>query len=172
MLRNKTFQNRDTLKQLFKYFSNDAIMAEIGSFEGSSTIVWAQKFKTVFCIDPWKGVLFRGDPEVERTYEIFRERTVMLPNVVAIRKTSKEGSFDFSDNVLDFVYIDALHDYESVKEDIAIWLPKVKDTGYIGGHDYANPQLPDVKKAVDEVLGIPQIIDTEFSWLIAKKDIK
>jgi hypothetical protein len=37
---------------------------------------------------------------------------------------------------LDFVYIDASHDYESVKQDLACWWPKVKFGGMFAGHDY------------------------------------
>ena len=37
---------------------------------------------------------------------------------------------------LDFVYIDANHNYECVKEDIEHWYPKVKVGGIIAGHDF------------------------------------
>jgi hypothetical protein len=48
------------------------------------------------------------------------------------------------------VYIDASHDYESVKEDIIAWLPKVKKGGIICGDDYT-PGWPGVMRAVNEV---------------------
>jgi glyoxylase-like metal-dependent hydrolase (beta-lactamase superfamily II) len=46
------------------------------------------------------------------------------------------------------VFIDGDHKYESVKEDIKLWLPKTKKL--ICGHDY---QGEDVRRAVNEVLG-------------------
>ena len=50
--------------------------------------------------------------------------------------TSEEASKHFENESLDFVFIDGLHDYESVKNDISYWYPKVKVGGIISGHDY------------------------------------
>lgn len=48
---------------------------------------------------------------------------------------------------VDAVFIDAAHDYDSVKKDILSWLPKTK--WMIAGHDY--PTYPGVVMAVDEI---------------------
>ncbi len=40
------------------------------------------------------------------------------------------------DNSLDFVYLDATHDYEHPKAELEICKDKVKETGMIAGHDY------------------------------------
>ena len=53
-----------------------------------------------------------------------------------MRMTSYQASKMFSDNSLDFVYIDANHSYESVKEDLKVWYPKVTNGGYLFGDDY------------------------------------
>ena len=53
------------------------------------------------------------------------------------------------DKSLDFIFIDADHHYEHVRSDILTWLPKVKDDGWIIGHDI---DMPDVKRAVKELL--------------------
>lgn len=37
---------------------------------------------------------------------------------------------------VDFVFIDANHKYEFVKEDIKTWYPKVRKGGILSGHDY------------------------------------
>ncbi|MBT5491708.1 class I SAM-dependent methyltransferase, partial [bacterium] len=42
---------------------------------------------------------------------------------------------------LDFIYIDANHTYESAKEDIQLWYPKIKVGGMISGHDYIPNRL-------------------------------
>lgn len=49
----------------------------------------------------------------------------------------------------DFVYIDGLHDYESVKSDIADWWPMVNANGVLAGHDYSG-STPGVMQAVNE----------------------
>jgi hypothetical protein len=68
---------------------------------------------------------------------------------------------------LDFVYIDANHEYEHVLEDVRAWAPKVRAGGIVSGHDYAG----DVEKAVLEhcrQAGIPVLFvwrnDRSASW--------
>lgn len=39
---------------------------------------------------------------------------------------------------MDWIYLDADHTYESVKRDISVWLPWIKDDGVIMGHDYTD----------------------------------
>jgi hypothetical protein len=60
----------------------------------------------------------------------FEDRAFML------RMKSIYASELFEDESLDFVYIDANHTYDGVKEDIRIWYPKVKKGGLLLGHDY------------------------------------
>lgn len=61
--------------------------------------------------------------------------------------TSAEAAAQLMDKVdVDFVYIDAAHNYSSVTEDLKLWSSKIKQ-GVLAGHDYC---LPDVKSAVDE----------------------
>jgi hypothetical protein len=43
---------------------------------------------------------------------------------------------DFQDDSLDFVYLDARHDYAGLKEDIEAWWPKLKLGGMLAGHDF------------------------------------
>lgn len=54
------------------------------------------------------------------------------------------------DYTKDFIYIDALHDYDSVLADIQAWWPKVRKGGMLAGHDYNTRKScnKDVKGAV------------------------
>ncbi len=76
---------------------------------------------------------------------------------VVWRATSVRGSEWIPPRSLDFVYIDARHDYESVKEDLEAWFDKVRSGGIIAGHDYVDGVLAEgvfgVRSAVDEFFG-------------------
>ena len=58
----------------------------------------------------------------------------------------------FGDASLEWVHLDARHDYTSVKADIEAWLPKVKKDGWLSGDDYDEQKWPEVVKAVSDVL--------------------
>lgn len=49
---------------------------------------------------------------------------------------------------IDFVYIDAQHNYDAVKKDIAAWWPLTNKI--LAGHDYDEKSWPGVVQAVDE----------------------
>lgn len=63
--------------------------------------------------------------------------------------TSENSSLLIPDKSLDLVFIDANHDYDFIKQDIELWLPKVKDGGIISGHDFCDKH-EGVKQAVRE----------------------
>lgn len=66
------------------------------------------------------------------------------------RMDTIKAADEIDDNSLDFVFIDADHSYRSVLADIKAWMPKVRNSGYITGHDC---ELPEVKKALVEIFG-------------------
>jgi len=65
-----------------------------------------------------------------------------------------DAARDFPDEFFSFVYLDARHDEESVREDLLAWYPKLRVGGLFSGHDYVDldTALNDfgVKTAVDE----------------------
>lgn len=69
------------------------------------------------------------------------------PRILAM--TTVEGSRYVPDDSLDLCLIDADHSYEAVKEDISMWLPKLKSGGVLLGDDYTRES---VNTAVDELL--------------------
>jgi hypothetical protein len=57
----------------------------------------------------------------------------------------------FGDHSVDAVFIDGLHTYEGVEEDIKAWVSKVRIGGSLIFNDYHNKKMfPGVSKAVDE----------------------
>jgi hypothetical protein len=89
--------------------------------------------------------------EAARRLERFGDRSEIW------RMTSAEAAARVDPGSLDFVYLDARHDYESVKEDLEHWFSKIRPGGIFAGHDYLDGLLPEgsfgVKSAVDEFFG-------------------
>jgi hypothetical protein len=76
-----------------------------------------------------------------------------------LRTTGTEVAerWDFKTRELpDVVFIDALHDYASVAEDIREWWPMVRDGGYLVLHDY-NHKWPGVMRAVAESFNLMDV---------------
>jgi len=88
--------------------------------------------------------------------------------VELIRKPSLEGVNDFEDDSLDFVFIDALHDYDNVLADIACWSPKVRSGGFVMGHDYSS-DFPGVVRAVRESFANLDIKTHLDIWYVRKE---
>src|SRR4051812_37052574 len=117
-------------------------------------------------VDPWMSVDWDeyvdrsnvSQDEFDRYYHMTCERLAPYGERSDIwRMTSLEAAKRVPDHSLDFAYIDARHDYESVKEDIAAWCAKVRPGGILSGHDYVDGDFPEgefyVKSAVDEFFG-------------------
>lgn len=75
-----------------------------------------------------------------------------------------------ADHSLDLVFLDADHSYEGVKADLEAWTPKIKyPHGWIGGHDYQNPEagydFSGVERAVNEWADGRKIeLDWNYTW--------
>jgi len=125
---------------------------EIGVATGNySRIIDKAGYKEFYLIDAWiaykdqRGKLTDQaicDKWMDDVKKEFAHRKV-------IRNLSTEAVKMFKDNYFDFIYIDADHSYEAVKNDLDLWLPKCKIGGVFAGHDYGLAGTG-VKKAVDE----------------------
>jgi cephalosporin hydroxylase len=90
----------------------------------------------------------------------FRDR------VTVIKEWSHVAAERFDDSTIDLVFLDADHSYEGVLRDIRAWKSKIKPGGYIGGHDFENPDPRfkfEVERAVREVFPVYEI-DENFTW--------
>ena len=81
--------------------------------------------------------------------ETIRNLKPLAHIVNPINITSTEAAKNYKDHSLELVYIDASHDYDSVRDDIRAWLPKVKKGGIISGDDYG---WEGVQRAVNELV--------------------
>lgn len=66
--------------------------------------------------------------------------------------TSLRAASLFPPASVDFVFLDAAHDYQNVRADLAAWWPAIKPGGVLSGHDYDDFWVG-VVQAVDEYFG-------------------
>jgi predicted O-methyltransferase YrrM len=170
--RNTTYQ-LGLIELIHSLPSNIVDMVEIGSYQGESTVIFAENIKNIkniYAIDPWINGYASGDvcsdlypmEIVENNFDI---RTKEFDSIIKCKSTSKEKSFEFENESLDFVYIDGNHSYESTFEDINLWLPKIKKGGVIAGHDYLASCFMGVVNAVNDIFGSPDRIYQDTSWI-------
>ena len=120
--------------------------AEIGVFEGEYSQYLLDNWNgtMLHLVDPWKQLEDYDDPPINLSDDVQETRFLgvieRLKHLEARyrihRKRSCEAARMFQDYSLDFVYIDANHDYEHVREDLKTWFPKVSRNGIFAGHDY------------------------------------
>lgn len=152
------------LDLILENITPDMTIAEIGSFAGVSSQLFAIHCKELYCIDTWAENPEYKNETIKLAEKLFDIIDKHHDNVHKIKNTSQNASDMFEDNSIDLVYIDADHSYDSVKNDIAYWYPKVKPGSLLAGHDY---WIHDVKRAVDEIQP-PIKVYNDSSWIIRK----
>ena len=135
---------------------NMQVGVEVGVFKGQFSKHLLENWPgTLWLVDPWRafddteGYIDASNHKHHQTaytetmnrLEGYENRAFML------RGLSSDMASRFQDGELDFVYIDGNHAYDWVKEDIALWWPKLRSGGLLMGHDY---------------LGMPDWHQTEF----------
>lgn len=150
--------------------------AEIGVRHGyySHTLCRTIPNLKLLCVDPWAPYRGHNVEKMEATYQSAKARLEPY-DATLIRKTSMEAVQDIPDNSLDFVYIDAMHEFDPVMLDIIHWAPKVRPGGIVAGHDYCWYYQGGVVVAVDAYTKCHDIqtwyltqLDKEPSWLWVK----
>lgn len=170
--------NKDDMKfysMVYNQLPNNAHIAEIGSWKGKSAshmatmIANGDKSVKFDCIDTWEGsdvVGEKDDADVlnNRLYDVFINNMKPVEGYyTAIQRSSVEAASNYADHSLDFVFIDAAHDYNNVRADILAWKDKVKPGGTLGGHDHP---IPDVERAVQELIGPVEVMGC--CWYVRK----
>lgn len=159
---------------------------EVGCKEGRTVAHVLQECPSLsaIAIDPW----CRQDASTDVSRETYQDwdfsaiRRQFWENVGANRDRCEMLQLRGSDakhhlhglvaggvqNGLCVVFIDALHDYESVKQDIEEWWPLVREGGYLAGHDY-NHKWPGVMRAVAEHFNLMDVcLGPDSMWWVKK----
>jgi len=137
--------------EIVRKFPSGSRFVEVGSYKGRSF-----SYLVVECINSGKTfdvVAVDACPWPDVEPEFYQN---MKPLEGNYRTMFGGDSFvriaEFEDNSIDFIFIDACHEYEYVKRDIEAALPKMKKGGILAGHDH-NWQHPGVMRAVKESFG-------------------
>lgn len=104
-----------------------------------------------YLVDVWKqqesyfDIANVGEEEQEQIYLDARNRmTQWKAKTVFLRMYSTEAVDKLDDEEVDFIYVDARHDYCGVRQDIEMYWPKLREGGIMAGHDYVTAQEVDV----------------------------
>jgi hypothetical protein len=145
-------------------------ICEVGSWKGRSAVFMARAVQAlgldteIVCVDTWLGSPEHWlEPEwypglrvrngYPRLYETFLGNIIKqgLTDVVTpFPATSENAAAVFSKLAVrfDLIYVDAAHEYEPAKRDIAKYYELLQDDGLLVADDYGN--WPGVTKAVDD----------------------
>ena len=173
--------------EMVNHFTDNSHFVEIGSWKGRSASYMAveifnsRKNIKFDCVDTWCGSVEHLDPNsfyfhqeliTDKDwlyYQLLQNTRPVCDIITPIRMTSLDAVSLYENRSLDFIFIDASHEYEDVKKDIIGWYPKLKLGGIIAGHDYTS--YDGVKQAVDEILiNKNLIVRLENSYWIHKKN--
>lgn len=139
-------------KNLLHFLPPEREVAEIGVAEGdfSQQIRDIARPRRLHLVDPWvhqDGAEYEADlnnvPSGEQDARHLAVQArfsggIEAGSVVLHRTFSVEAAKTFADGSLDWVYIDAMHTYQAVKADLEAYAAKIKESGFILGHDYTN----------------------------------
>jgi hypothetical protein len=125
---------------LISFLPKNSNVIEIGVDNGdfSKHILKKSNPKKLFLIDPWIEMLDiqNINQNHSKKYDTVKEMFSKDPRVVILKKSSSEALTDIDDGSIDWIYIDGDHKYESCLADLQNYADKVKDDGYICGHDW------------------------------------
>lgn len=158
---------------------------EIGVHTGTTAVSLLQNLpdiKQYNAIDPWEsyikydGTIYKkpGHKKLKNWSDamkhFFKITEPFKDKVITYRLQSIEAVENFFDETLDWIFIDANHEYEYIRENLEIWTPKVRKGGIVSGHDYGNKKFPGIKKAVDEFVEEKKlnIISDCYVWWFIK----
>lgn len=161
--------------------------AEVGVFAGemSAALLRENPILHLDMIDSWEGdgAAYQGDSgdwhaglsqtTQDAYFDAAQERTAFARDRRTIMRGRSTQAAQHSAHEYDFVFLDADHSYEGCRADIEAWAPKIKDGGFICGHDYGNTAWPKfgVKRAVDEYVAANNLtleLGEQFCWFAKK----
>lgn len=137
----------DTRKEMMKHYINQSmVVCELGVFKGEFMhfLVNDCNITHIDGVDLFSGIHGSGDQDgnnsittdMAKEYILLQDKYRDMPNVNVCKSHTTTFLAQQPDNKYDIIYIDADHSYKAVKNDITLAFEKIKNEGYIMGHDY------------------------------------
>lgn len=116
-----------------------AVIVEIGSFKGRSTVSFGfgclGSQKHIYAIDLFEGDgKDYGQGEFQKMFQANVDQCGLTEYVTPIKKHSLEVAKTW-DKPIDILFIDGSHEYEDVRADFEAFFPHVKENGIVAFHD-------------------------------------
>jgi hypothetical protein len=142
--------HRNNITNILPY---NSVGCEIGVFEGnfSEQLILSNKFSKLYLVDLFSGPACNFGKYYEDAAVLYGSVKSKFVNNKEI-EVIKEDSLNFlrSTNIsFDFIYIDTIHSYEYLSQELSLAYRCIKKGGYICGHDYCY-EFNGVIKAVTE----------------------
>ena len=135
-----TYLFNNKREDLLRFLPENAVVAEIGLANGdfSAQILEQSSPKRLSLISPW---VHQGDDDYQedpnnvaqveavKRYEAVQSwfsSEIERGQVVIVREFSTVALQQFTNNFFDWVYVDAMHTYQAVSDDLHNYWPKIK----------------------------------------------
>ena len=166
------FQWRSAQEEAVRHFEDGSRFVEVGNYLGRSLcslgelVQQSGKRFSVIGVDTCRGSGVEGlkqvDPYADAvangggTFAGTLHRHVIScglgDTVSLIVSDSLTAASFFADRSIAWVHIDATHDREHLTADIAAWLPKIENGGWLSGDDYDEVKWPEVFATINDTL--------------------
>ena len=129
--------------------ASGAFCLEVGCYRGvtSRCLAEAAAPGKLVCVDPFVGY---GGSEVD--FAQFKNNTAHLQNLTHLRMTSGEAARRWTDGQVDFVFLDAVHDYVNTRHDLEVWMDCLRPGGLMAAHDTDTRGFAGTRRAVWELV--------------------
>lgn len=170
-------RNTVMLDRVISEFPPTGTWVELGSWTGRSAAYcvveliqrgWQGRF---VCVDSW-----HGGPELAHNGNLPTVREQFHRNIEPVQQyievmegLSWSAAEAFADSTVDFCYVDAGHDYDSVSQDLQAWWPRLRSGAWFGGDDYTKG-YPGLQQAVWDFFGPLEIKVARMGrcWIVKK----
>lgn len=129
----KLVANRESMLNLLP---RNCVVAELGVDSGdfSEKILQICNPKRLELVDVWSSSRYGQDKFILVNNKLSKQ--IEKGQVSITRKLSIDAAETFEDNYFDWIYIDTDHSYSTTIQELYAYKDKIKDSGFIAGHDY------------------------------------